>query len=131
MIIVLDSNVLVSGLPRPHSKPATIVRLVATGALRVAYDERMLVEYREVLARIKFPFSPEQIRNLLDQIEAEGEAVTALPLSLSLPDPDDLPFPEVAVTAHADAPVTGNKTRHYPARARHGMRRNSTPCWMS
>ena len=120
MIIVLDTNVLVSGLLRPHSKPATILRLVATGALRVAYDERILAEYREVLARPKFPFSPEQIRDLLDQIEAEGEVVTALPLSLSLPDPDDLPFLEVAVAAHADGLVTGN-TRHYPARSRHGV----------
>jgi len=120
VIIVLDTNVLVSGLLRPHSKPATILRLVATGALRVAYDERILAEYREVLARPKFPFSPEQIRDLLDQIEAEGEVVTALPLSLSLPDPDDLPFLEVAVAAHADGLVTGN-TRHYPARSRHGV----------
>ena len=120
MIIVLDTNVLVSGLLRPHSKPATILRLVATGALRVAYDERILAEYREVLARPKFPFSPEQLRDLLDQIEAEGEVVTALPLSLSLPDPDDLPFLEVAVAAHADGLVTGN-TRHYPAQARRGI----------
>ncbi len=46
MIIVLDTNVVVSGLLRPHSKPATILRLVATWALRVAYDERILPEYR-------------------------------------------------------------------------------------
>jgi putative PIN family toxin of toxin-antitoxin system len=120
VIIVLDTNVVVSGLLRPHSKPATILRLVATGVLRVAYDERILAEYREVLRRPKFPFSSEQIRAFLDQTEAEGEVVVALPLKSALPDPDDAPFLEVAVAAHADALITGN-TRHYPARARQGM----------
>ena len=120
MIIVLDTNVLVSGLLRPHSKPATVLRLVATGALRVAYDERILAEYREVLGRPKFAFSSEQIRAFLEQIEAEGLPVAALPLKLSLPDPDDVPFLEVALTARADAIITGNR-RHYPTRARHGV----------
>ena len=120
MIIVLDTNVMVSGLLRPHSRPATILRLVATGALRLAYDERILAEYREVLARPKFPFSSDQIHALLDQIEAEGEVVVAPPLKSALPDPDDTPFLEVAVAARADALITGN-IRHYPARARHGV----------
>ena len=120
MIVVLDTNVLVSGLLRPHSKPATILRLVATGVLRVAYDERILAEYREVLARPKFPFPTDRIRVFLDQIETEGEAVAALPLKPDLPDPDDAPFLEVAVAARADALITGNP-RHYPARTRHGI----------
>jgi putative PIN family toxin of toxin-antitoxin system len=120
VIIVLDTNILISGLLRPHSKPAAILRLVAAGALRVAYDERILAEYREVLARPKFSFSSDQIQSFLDQIEAEGEVVVALPLKSALPDPDDTPFLEVAVAASADALITGN-TRHYPARSRHGI----------
>ena len=120
MIIVLDTNVLVSGLLRLHSKPATILRLVATGLLCVAYDERILAEYREVLARPKFPFSSDRIRAFLDQVETEGEAVAALPLKSDLPDPDDAPFLEVVVAARADALITGNP-RHYPARTRHGI----------
>lgn len=120
MTVVLDTNVLVSGLLRPHGKPAAILRLVATGSVRVAYDERILAEYRDVLRRPKFPFSPEQIRNLLDQVEAEGVAVAASPLKIPLPDPSDAPFLEVALAAHADFLITGN-TRHYPARTRQGM----------
>lgn len=119
MTVVLDINILMSGLLRAHSKPATILRLVATAALRVAYDERILAEYRDVLGRPKFPFSPEQIKVFLDQIEADGVPVAALPLSVVLPDPDVAHFLEVAVAAHADALITGN-TRHYPARYRHG-----------
>ncbi len=109
---------MVSGFLRPHSKPATILRLVAIGALRIAYDERILAEYREVFARPNFPFSPEQIQAFLDQIEAEGEVVTSLPLGLSLPDPDHVPFLEMPVAARADAVITDNP-RHYPVRYRH------------
>lgn len=120
MIVVLDTNVVVSGLLRPHSKPATVLRLVAIGAVCVAYDERILAEYREVLARPKFPFSPAQIKTFLDQIEGEGVAVAALPLTNRLPDPDDAAFLEVAVAARVQALITGN-ARHYPVRCRHGI----------
>ena len=46
----------------------------------------------------------------------------ARPLPVELPDPDDLPFLEVAAAAGADALVTG-KLRHYRAvRGRHDVR---------
>lgn len=120
MIVVLDTNILVSGLLRPHSKPAAILRLITTGALRVAYDQRILAEYRDVLGRPAFPFSAEQARALVEQLEADGIAVAAGPLKDRLPDPDDEPFLETALAARADVLVTGN-TRHYPTRARQGV----------
>lgn len=58
MLAVLDTNVVVSGLLKPYSSAGYIVRLVAEGALQVAYDARILLEYREVLARPKFGFDP-------------------------------------------------------------------------
>ncbi len=119
MIVVLDTNVIVSGLLRPHSKPATALRLVAMGVVRVAYDERILAEYREVLGRPKFPFAPAKIKAFLEQIEDEGVAVAAPPLITPLPDADDAAFLEVAAAARVDALITGN-TRHYPARCRGG-----------
>lgn len=97
-----------------------VLRLLAAGLLRLAYDERILGEYREVLGRPKFPFSPQQIKTFLHEVEAEGVAVVARPLKFRLPDPDDAPFLEVALAVRADALVTGN-LRHYPARARQGM----------
>jgi putative PIN family toxin of toxin-antitoxin system len=120
VIVVLDTNVIVSGLLRPHSTPATVLRLVAMGAVRVAYDERILAEYREVLSRPKFPFTPAQIKTFLEQTEGEGIAVAAPPWMTPLPDADDAAFLEVAEAARVDALITGN-TRHYPARCRHGI----------
>ena len=53
MIIVLDTNVLVSGLLKGNSKPGTIVRMVAAGKLKLAYDSRILNECAISIGKIK------------------------------------------------------------------------------
>ncbi|NIM97432.1 MAG: putative toxin-antitoxin system toxin component, PIN family, partial [candidate division Zixibacteria bacterium] len=93
----------------PHSHSARLVRLIVDGSVRLAFDERILSEYREVLTRSKFPFQLAQIEALLAQIEEEGLKITPQPIAARLPDPDDLPFLEVAVSAEVDFLVTGNK----------------------
>jgi putative PIN family toxin of toxin-antitoxin system len=72
MKIVLDTNVLVSGLIQPFGPSGQIVRLVAAGELAVCHDSRILTEYREVLFREKFRFDPERVDALLDEIRASG-----------------------------------------------------------
>jgi predicted nucleic acid-binding protein len=47
--VVLDTNVLVSGLLTPHSPAAMLLRLIAQGSIRLAFDQRILAEYREVV----------------------------------------------------------------------------------
>jgi len=112
MIVVLDTNILVSGILKPYSKPAAILRLVAEGTIQIAYDLRILSEYRDVLSRPQFNFAKEDIESFLDQIEQEGLLVSVRPLKIRLPDPDDEPFLEVALSGRVDAIVTGNK-RHF------------------
>ncbi len=46
MRIVLDTNVVVSGLLNAFGPSAQIVRLVAAGNLDLCYDARILTEYR-------------------------------------------------------------------------------------
>jgi putative PIN family toxin of toxin-antitoxin system len=113
MIIVLDTNVLISGILKPYSKAASILRLVTDGTTQLAYDLRLLSEYRDVLNRPKFNFAKENVEVFLEQIEAEGLLVSVKPLKFHLPDPDDEPFLEVALSGGAKAIVTGNK-RHFP-----------------
>lgn len=120
MIIVLDTNVLVAGLLSPFGPPGRILDLVLSGELRLAYDDRILAEYRAVLPRDKFGLDPAAINELLAYIEIEGHLAVAAPSKVKLPDADDLPFLEVARAAQADALVTGN-IRHYPAPARLGV----------
>ena len=121
MRIVLDTNVLVSGLLSPFGPPGDIVRLITTGTVRVCYDARILGEYRQVLLRPVFSFSQVQVESVLAQLETDGDLVTACPLSEGLPDPDDEAFLAIALASQAHCLVTGN-IRHYPASSRQGVR---------
>jgi len=121
MKVVLDTNVLVSGLLNPYGPPGRILQMVAAGELQVCFDARILAEYREVLRRPAFPFRGEEVDALLRQVHAAGEPVAARPLAQSLPDPDDEPLLEVAIGADVEYLVTGN-LRHFPAKRRGGIR---------
>lgn len=113
MKIVLDTNVLVSGLLSPHGPPAQVLALVLNGSVTVQYDNRVLAEYREVLGRPKFGFPKEGIEPILEYLQTEGEFVTAEPTNRPFSDEGDRPFYEVAVTGRCEYLVTGNKA-HFP-----------------
>ncbi len=119
MRIVLDTNVLVSGLLSPYGSPAEIVRLAGMGVLHLCYDARILAEYREVLSRPRFCFGQGHVDALLDQVVAGGHLVGALPLQSRLPDPDDEAFLAVALAGRARCMVTGHP-RQYPTQSRGG-----------
>ncbi len=121
MKIVLDTNVIVSGLLNPHGKPGTILQMVASRAITICCDARIIDEYREVLPRPKFPINEAEVDAILEQIEAAGRLVATTPLPQNLPDPDDEPFLEVALGGAAECLVTGN-IRHYPEACRQGMK---------
>jgi len=121
MIIVLDTNVVISGVLKPYGHSAVILRLVAEGAIQAAYDVRTLAEYRDVLTRAEFNFSPKIVEAFLTQGEQEGVPVSCRPLKFHLPDPEDEPFLEVALASRAMAVVTGNK-RHFPQAEYEGVR---------
>ena len=121
MIIVLDTNVVISGILKPYSPSAVILRLVAEGTIQAAYDVRILAEYRDVLTRAEFNFSQETVDAFLTQMEQDGLSVSCRPLKSHLPDPDDEPFLEIALAAKAMAIVTGNK-RHFPKGEYEGVR---------
>ena len=112
MIVVLDTNVVVSGILKPKGPAGTILRLAVLGAIRLAHDPRILAEYREVLSRPAFGFPRDRVHTLIDHFEKEGLGTVGLPLSFRLPDPDDEPFLEIAISGRALALVTGNK-RHF------------------
>lgn len=121
MLIVLDTNVLVSGLLNPFGLPARVVDQVTLNVVQVAYDDRIIAEYIEVLSRPAFRFSKKNIRDLVEHIKLSGIHTVAKPLGLiENPDPGDLPFAEVAITARVDAVVTGNLV-HFQYLEKHGV----------
>jgi uncharacterized protein len=121
MRIVIDTNVLVSGTINPHGAPGRIVDAVLTDAVTALYDDRIISEYREVLRRPKFGFNKGDIDALVEFIHANGELTAVKSLNVVLPDPDDLPFLEVANAGGGDGLVTGNPKHFKPLRGRHDV----------
>ena len=120
MKIVLDTNVLVSGLLTPFGSSAEIVRMVFSGELLLYIDARILSEYQDVFHRPKFKFNKDQIGILIDFIKQYGQFISSSPLRNRLPNPDDEPFLEVAIAGRVRSLVTGN-TAHYPSQLREGI----------
>jgi len=113
MLVVLDTNVMVSGLMSETGKPGRIVDLALENRLQVAYDDRILSEYEDVLARPELRIRPVRARAVIAHIELTGQQIDADAISpVGFQDSDDLPFAEVFITAKAHALVTGN-LRHF------------------
>lgn len=113
MIIVADTNIIISGLLKSNSPSGTILKLILNSKLKLGIDNRIIDEYREVLLREKFGFDRESVDYILDEIEADGINIISEPQDLSLPDKDGIPFLEVAIAGNIRILVTGNK-KHFP-----------------
>jgi putative PIN family toxin of toxin-antitoxin system len=121
MRVVLDTNVLVSGVLRPRSVPARVLSLIHEARIRPVVDIRILEEYRDVLARPRLGISAAIATEMLQTFAEIAEHITVTPEAverfdqLALPDPDDRPFMEVATSAGVVAIVTGNTSHSPPA----------------
>jgi putative PIN family toxin of toxin-antitoxin system len=112
--VVLDTNVLVSALIKPGGAPARILDLVLSGQVDCVIDDRILAEYRDVLARPRLGLEPDDVNAVLMYLTTSSDWLIEAPASsMELPDPDDRPFVEVAAASGAIL-VTGN-LRHFPA----------------
>ena len=115
---VIDTNVLVSALLSSHddSGAVQLIARMLSGEITPVYSSAIITEYREVLRRKKFGFSPDTIDHLLLAIGKFGLQVEPSASGITLPDRKDLPFYEVVLEKRPDGArlVTGN-LKHYPA----------------
>ena len=119
MKVVVDTNVIVSGLLKDKGSCAEILRLVFGGHLELCVDDRILREYETVLPRPRFRILPQDVNSALNLIRFRAVRSVPLPLRVELADSSDLPFLEVAAAANA-ALITGN-ARHFPRQSREGV----------
>ncbi|HHK4245179.1 TPA: putative toxin-antitoxin system toxin component, PIN family [Pseudomonas aeruginosa] len=109
--VVLDTNVLVSGLAYPGSVPGRIVAAWRQGGLDVALSHYILDELARVLPRLpRIGMTPVEIRDLVDSLMflvdiVEPEGVPAADLR----DPADQPVLLTLLAAQADYLITGDK----------------------
>lgn len=112
MIVVLDTNVLVSAIKTQDGNCSLILSYFFDGKIDIAYDQRILDEYKEVLNREKFLFDKKLVKIILDYIEKYGKYIVAEPIKNVLPDETDNKFYEVAKTLNCKI-ITGN-LKHFP-----------------
>lgn len=119
MNVVVDTNVLVSGLLTPSGPCGQIVGLLSEGLLLPCVDARILQEYERVLPRPLFQIDVEDVLAILELVRSNAEVVEPMPLPVELPHASDVPFLEVA--AHTAAILVAGNTRHFPGKARAGV----------
>jgi uncharacterized protein len=114
MRVVIDTNVLMSGLISPKGPPAQIVRAWLDGAFLLLYTPAMLAEWEDVLARAwlaeRLQRAPARGAALLAALVQFGEVVLGyLNVAGAVRDPFDEMFLACAGLGHADYLVTGDK----------------------
>ena len=112
MLVVIDTNVLVSAFWSKNGNPAKILDMVLAGRLKPCFDYRILFEYREVLLRPRFDFSRTEVDAVLQIIEAVGFSVVPEPLDIFFIDESDRKFYEVSKFCNVNL-ITGN-IKHFP-----------------
>ena len=117
MQVVLDTNVLVSGLAFPSGPPGRIVSAWRAGAFSLVASEFMLDELARILPALshRTGFSAADVRDFLDLIRAMSTIVElsadhlAQAQGSGLRDPDDAPILATFLASGADCLVTGDK----------------------
>lgn len=113
--VVIDTNVLISAALSGKGQPSQIIELLSAGVLQLYYSAEILAEYTEVLARIKFNFTPEKQKAFIAKIKETGTMVDAPKSDVPFVDESDRIFYDIAKSQGAIL-ITGNK-RHYPVEA--------------
>jgi putative PIN family toxin of toxin-antitoxin system len=114
---VLDTNVLVSGLISAKGPPGRLIDAILAQRVTIAFDDRILCEYREVLARPRFSFKAADVAAFWEILPFQIHLV-AMPIQgLEASDASDTKFLEVAAATESKILVTGNE-RHYPEKTR-------------
>lgn len=114
--VVLDTNVLLSGIAFPGSLPGKILAAWRLGALDVVLSGFILDELKRVLPRLshRHGLTPVEIDDLLEILSIQADVIEAqLPDEQQLRDVDDLPVLGTLVAAAqaggVDYLITGDK----------------------
>lgn len=109
--IVIDTNVLVSGLRSRRGASFRLLQQVGTGAFEISVSVPLVLEYEEILLReiAQLPLSQDDVGEILDYLCAVARQQQVFFLwRPRVADPGDDMVLELAVAAGCDAIVTFN-----------------------
>ncbi len=120
MKIVLDTNVLISGMLNPSGPPGKIIDLLRSGALQLVVDDRILSEYTDVLRRRYFLryFGESERERIIEYVPGNSYYTLSKVVVSGIPDQGDAPFLEIALSE--GVPLITDNLKHYPETARMG-----------
>jgi putative PIN family toxin of toxin-antitoxin system len=118
--VVLDTNIVVSGLLHHKGAPAAILDAATSKQFRCYVSESLIDEYREVLTRGYLGLDQRRAAKFIADFRKVAIFVVPRKTLVVARDPDDDRVMECVLEAGADFIVTGN-TRDFPARF-HGVR---------
>lgn len=114
MLVVIDTNVLVSASINREGVPSQLVVKIRTLELTPVVSAAIRDEYAEVLRRPRFNFPQNWVDDLLADMEALALHVRPASIAVTnLPDPSDAPF--IATALAAGCPIVTGNARHFPA----------------
>lgn len=113
MRVVIDTNVVLSGLIKPDSVPGKVLRAWRDGSFRLILSEFLIEEIAVTLARRNIqavvPWSAAQIARFVLELRAFCDVVEPAALNMKYPrDPDDIPVLATLIGSEADVLVTGD-----------------------
>jgi len=117
MRVVLDTNVLISALAFPGSKPDQVLQRIRQGEVALFISAFILAELERIL-RDKFRFTTRQTDERVAVIRRMATLVEPTErIALVVAKDDDNRILECAVAARADYLVTGDKEHLLPLRS--------------
>ena len=117
MRLVLDTNVLVSGLLFPGGPPSRLVKAWRAGAFDLVISDFVIDELERTWAHLspRLKVSPNDLADFLDTLALRAELLRidadmlAQAGKAGLRDPDDMPVLALLIGSAADYLVKGNK----------------------
>jgi len=117
MRLVLDTNVLVSGLLFPGGPPSRLVKAWRAGEFELVISDFLIDELTRIWAHLaqRLKASPNDLADFLDTIALRAEllridaVMVAQASTAGLRDPNDLPVLALLIGSGADYLVSGDK----------------------
>ena len=114
--VVLDTNVLISGLLKIESYPGLVLKEILSENIILLINQEVLDEYTEVMSRPKFKFDKYMVYEFIEILEQYIEYVNVKTIDIQFNDEKDKVFYEIFKSYKLTNNVylvTGN-LKHFP-----------------
>lgn len=112
MQILLDTNIMISGLLSGKGPPGQLLQRWLDGRFTLVTSQAQLDELRRALGyeKLRGRINPAQVRDFTDNINVRAIVAPSAPAVSFSSDPDDNPILAAAIAGHANLIVSGDRS---------------------